>query len=297
MFYRNGEFSVEISRKGEIQVRPGDWLSKYSAAIHNDFTHIYEFARKDRRTAAPVPIQNLDMIRAGETLYHLPTYYSFEPATVAARKPAAPRLSQARKKKLIQEAMKRKYNLPGNHASLLSKAIDIIGYADNAVMIAEVAGLIAEGGAIAAAGTVLSIASVFLLPIGATISWVNAAEFGVRQTGHRAVAYATAAWAFGDPNPKLPANIRKNLQFSHGAHEVAKHERAWNKAVDQTMKELDATVAKKRIQKKSYQVYLRALGDNDRKTLAVEIMKGFAKEYAEGVERNTFWTPNPDYPN
>lgn len=33
---------------GAIHVKHGDWLSKYSAAMYNDFTHVHEFGRMDR---------------------------------------------------------------------------------------------------------------------------------------------------------------------------------------------------------------------------------------------------------
>src|SRR5262249_9074852 len=71
--YTNWRYRVTMRHDGAIQVRPGDWLSKYSAAIYNDFTHVHEFARMDK-SGSLKPIHNLNLILAGETIYHVPTY-------------------------------------------------------------------------------------------------------------------------------------------------------------------------------------------------------------------------------
>jgi hypothetical protein len=69
---KDGRFQVEIAADGALRVKNGDWLSKYSAAIHDDYSHVHEFARKSQ-TGQLVPIANPNLIYPGETLYHLPT--------------------------------------------------------------------------------------------------------------------------------------------------------------------------------------------------------------------------------
>lgn len=297
MLHQNGRYRVDVAADGAIRVQPGDWLSKYSAALHNEFTRVHEFARRDVRTGSPVPIANVDMIRAGETLYHLPTYYgSMGGMEIVARRPAPP-MPDARKKQVILDALKRDFNLPGNNLPIVSKAIDIIGYADNAFTLAEIAGLIGGGGAAATAGGVLAIGAAILFPIGAGINLMNAWEFGDKLTGMRGVAYGTTAWAFGDAMPPLPANIRSNILASHGAEWLRRREKAWTEARDTAVRAIEDDVRARRVQKRSYQTALRATGDDNRNRLVKEIMKGFETQLTAGMQRMAFWSPEPNYPN
>lgn len=75
--HRWGRYSVTIAEDGSIGVQPGDTLSGYSAAIYKgDFKHLDEFGRKHGQTVAR--INDVNRIRAGETLYHIPTYEAFQ---------------------------------------------------------------------------------------------------------------------------------------------------------------------------------------------------------------------------
>ena len=298
MLYQNGRYQVEVGNDGAIKVKPGDWLSKYSAAIYNNFTNIYDFARKDN-SGSLTPIQNVNLIYAGETIYHLPTYYSsFSPMEITVRRPPpAPQMPDIEKKRIIEESLKKEFNLRGDNLPVLSKAIDILGYAENAATLAEIAGLVAEGGVVASAGTALSIAGCFLFPIGATIALMNAWETGQRLVGMRAIAYGTTAWAFDDPMPPYPSVMRNNVISGGFQHEVADHERAWNNARDSAVRNLEEEVMKKRVQKKSYQVMLRAVGNDNRNNLVKELMKGLEKSLTRGSIRDAFWSPEPNYPN
>jgi len=71
--YAHGGYSVTVADDGAIAVKPGDSLSKYSMAIHHDFNHVREFGRKQAGSATIGPIANINLIYAGETIYHLPT--------------------------------------------------------------------------------------------------------------------------------------------------------------------------------------------------------------------------------
>jgi hypothetical protein len=47
--FTNGRYSVTSQMpEGAIEVKHGDWLSKYSAAMYNDLTRIDEFGRIDK---------------------------------------------------------------------------------------------------------------------------------------------------------------------------------------------------------------------------------------------------------
>ena len=67
--FSRGGYEVTVNRNRSINVRQGDWLSKYSMAIYGDFDHINKFKRVVDGEYAE--ITNKDLIEAGETLYHL----------------------------------------------------------------------------------------------------------------------------------------------------------------------------------------------------------------------------------
>jgi hypothetical protein len=67
--FRGGGYEVTVNRNRSIKVKQGDWLSKYSMAIYGDFDHIKKFKRVVNGQYAE--IDNPDLIRTGEILYHL----------------------------------------------------------------------------------------------------------------------------------------------------------------------------------------------------------------------------------
>lgn len=75
--YSNGGYSVIVNNDGSILVQPDDWLSKYSMAIYGDFNHIDRFLR--RENGLYKEIENVDLIVAGETLYHKDVVYGESP--------------------------------------------------------------------------------------------------------------------------------------------------------------------------------------------------------------------------
>jgi hypothetical protein len=78
--HAHGKYSVTIATDGAIKVKSGDWLSKYSAAIHNgDTSKVHEYGRL--KTGKVEKITNVDKISAGETIYHVPTYWAYKGAT------------------------------------------------------------------------------------------------------------------------------------------------------------------------------------------------------------------------
>jgi RHS repeat-associated protein len=84
--YSYGRFNVSIDQSGAIKVKSGDWLSKYSAALHGgDVTKVNEYERLTNGKF--VPVANPDQITAGETLYHQPTRLAVKPAPVTVTPP------------------------------------------------------------------------------------------------------------------------------------------------------------------------------------------------------------------
>jgi len=71
--FSQGGYSVNVGSDGRIKVKPGDSLSKYSMAMFGNFSHVNEYHRMSP-TGTLAPVSNVNLIRAGETLYHEPTY-------------------------------------------------------------------------------------------------------------------------------------------------------------------------------------------------------------------------------
>ena len=77
--FTNWRYSVTSQMpEGAIEVKHGDWLSKYSAAMYNDLTRIDEFGRIDK-SGSLQNILNVNHIFAGETIFHIPTYLNVHP--------------------------------------------------------------------------------------------------------------------------------------------------------------------------------------------------------------------------
>ena len=286
--YRRGRYQVRVEDNGAIKVRSGDWLSKYSAAINNNFFSIHEFGRMGR-SGQIEPVQNPNLIQAGETLYHIPTHNAFAAkGGIPKPPPPTPHMSEAEKERRTIEHLKGEFHLQGQHLHWLHTAHKIIEGGSTAMELAEIAGLIAEGGAVAGGATVLQFASAVLLPIYISVEVLNANEIGTRMFGMQAVAYTTTAWAFGDAMPGPSATMMKRFKGQYGEPPLPGYRQAWENSSRATTRNLEEFVVKKRVQKKSYQVLLRAIGDDNRKALCLRMLKGFEEEFREGSQRD-FW--------
>jgi hypothetical protein len=284
--YRRGRYHVQIEDNGAIKVRAGDWLSKYSAAIHNNFFAIHEYGRMGT-TGQVEPVKNPNLINAGETLYHIPTYTAYQTRGGLA-KPAVPvpGLSEAEKKRITIEHLKGEFHLQGERLHWFTFAYDkVIHPAEAAAELAEIAGLIAEGGAAATAATALQVVSGVLMPVFIAIEIGNAWESGRRLFGMLAVAYTTTAWAFGDSSPAPSPTILARIKSFYGEQEVPGYRQAWEDSSRATSRKLDEYVANKRVQKKSYQIVLQAVGDGQRKGLCLRILKQFEEEFDQESQR------------
>jgi hypothetical protein len=165
-----------------IHVKHGDWLSKYSAAMYNDFTHVHEFGRMDKNGLLR-PIHKVNLIFAGETVYHIPTYRKTHPMRMGAIEVTVSPLTAEQKKKVVLDTLKHEYYLQGERREWLDHAAHIAHGTDTAVEIAEVASLIAEG---TAAATALQLMAAVLTPIMIGIAILNAADTDKRLAGMQA---------------------------------------------------------------------------------------------------------------
>jgi hypothetical protein len=299
---RRGKWEVRIGADGEIRVAPGDWLSKYSAVLHDNFYDLSEYMRQNGNGQF-VEIADKNLIRVGESIYHIPTFLEFFrknslPAPVV---PHPRQLTPEEKAKLTTDFAKSNFNLQGERGQAFSDAVTKLGYVDNALSLADIAGLIAEGTVIAGAATAISVASVFLGSVADVINFLNALETGARMTGMRAVCYATVAWAFGDPSPTFSPQLKRNIEAG-GLNELPKHTRAWADAAASTVPALtEASLGRmKSAGEKTRNVLIEAAkgrirlaGGENRKETCRFLMKQFEPRFSGSTLR--IWQSGYDF--
>ncbi len=305
--YSNFLYRVTMRTDGAIEVKHGDWLSKYSAAMYNDFTRVHEFARMDKDGNLK-KIHSVNHIFAGETIYHLPTFNQAHPMRLDPVEITASPLSDEQEEKIMVDTLKEDYDLQGERLEWLEEIAHwshgIETTAEVGEIVAEAAGWIVEETALAvgvgAAVTALQMVSAALTPIAIGIAVLNAIDTDKRVTGMQAIGYALTAWAFDDPIPGFPASLRRNYMagIGPGTYGIQRVEPAWQDAADATVRNLEEKVRKRNRSKESYQLFWRAIGKGDRKELVRRLMEARAKEISSDVERMSFQGLNPDdYPN
>lgn len=132
-------------------------------------------------------------------------------------------------------------------------------------------------------GEAIAVVSAFLVPLGILISALNAGHTDLKLYGMQAAAYATTAWAFADPIPGPSQEIlKRNVRF-YGPDEEGKLRGAWQRATTSTISSLEDFVVRKRVEKLSYQILLRAWGETERQTLCEKVMEAFIEDL-NGVE-------------
>jgi hypothetical protein len=303
--YTNWRYSVTLQMPdGAIEVKHGDWLTKYSAAMYNDFTRIHEFGRMDK-SGSVEKILNVNHIFAGEIVYHIPTYSHAHPLMGEEIEVKGCPLTDEQKQKIIVDTLKEEYDLKGERLEILVEAAHYVHRAEKGVevgeIIGETAGWIVEetalGTVVGAVSTSLQLVSAALTPIMIGIIVLNANDTDRRLAGMQAIGYAITAWAFDDPIPPYPSSLRVNNAVFPGKQILPRLEMAWNDACDATVRNLEAKVEKRGRSKESYQHFWRGIGKGERKELVRLLMDARAEEL-DGVERMSFQALDPDgYPH
>lgn len=283
-------WEVKIGADGEIIVKAGDWLSKYSAAIDGNFYTIWPYMRPTE-DGKFVAVENPRLIRTGESLYHIPTFLAFRKKhdMPEADVPKPKALTDAEKKKMSEEFLSANFGLQGDNLKALGYALTGVEVGAGAL---EIAGLVVQGSVMAGIVTTASVAAVFASMVGSIISVINVLQTGEKLAGMRAVAYASVAWSFGDDehDPQFPGFSRvleQRMRFGGAVpeSEIARCKRAWADAVRTTKKELERKAlgpygyAKSM---KTQKVLIHAAkkrlclaGDENRRKLCQFIMKAF----------------------
>lgn len=281
-FYSNGDFSVIIAPDGSIQVSEGDTLSKYSAAIHGDFRHVHEFGREDA-SGTIRPVENVDLIFAGETLYHIPTVRdrgrfgdrpdpitpSVEPDPVPATD--RPRPSRRKRKRMLRKTVRENYDVSEEALDWVGDnwdtALDLM---ESGVSIVEVLG----GVSMTVAGTTSFVVGVIIGPIAAVLDVLSAWDVSKRTYALRGMAYTVTAWTFGDPLPDRSRAIRRD--WEKWGEDVREYDRAWERMQDRTLKRLRGIMADEDLTKEQLQAAFRIHSGDDPQELCEKLLEGAA---------------------
>jgi peptidoglycan hydrolase-like protein with peptidoglycan-binding domain len=228
-FHQTGKYEVEVGADGEILVEPGDWLSKYSAAIYDNFYTINVFGRLNA-DGKMVPVRNVNYIRAFESLYHVPTYneyyglgrYQPPPQTIHDQGQVTENFAQM------------EFNLQGENWEEFVKVSEWAERTGKVLEVGEITGVIGETGVLATANTVLGVAGPILTEAVWLIELENALEGTEKLFGLRAVAYGATAWAFEEDSPQVSPELlrRTSAPGCSTPGEIERCKRAWQKAVE-----------------------------------------------------------------
>ena len=215
--HNKGGYTVTINDNGSILVKQGDSISKYSMAIHGDFNHLQEYLRSEGGMLKP--IANINMIMAGETLFHQPSI----PIGVSPIQPTLP--PDYDYEKIVRDS-----GLPPPYYDPAARLLKGMGHTQRGIAI--IGAFAAADGAFA---TLFAINAGIFGPIlsilGSSYALWSARNFGIKQTGMRGTTYGAVAWAFNDNGPFLPDVIKKNLRDSGLSSDISYYEGTWNTAV------------------------------------------------------------------
>jgi hypothetical protein len=199
---------------------------------------------------------------------------------------ATKKLSVREKDELLKEILGKDYAVAGNHLPFLRDMIDNVGYVDNFFTLAEIIPILNKIFAlrivsITASGA--SVLAIFLFPIGALISLINANETGVRMYSYRAIAYAITSWAFD--KPILPGSKRVMSNIRSGSYQtpksrIPKREQAWQKSSQDALNKMRSVAAEKNIPIKGLKAFFRMISDNNPQKCCEMLLRGFEKEFS-----------------
>jgi peptidoglycan hydrolase-like protein with peptidoglycan-binding domain len=271
-----GRYKVTVGQDGRIFVRYGDWLSKYSAAIYGDYIHVYDFGRMVGGKLQL--LRNIHLIRMGEVLYHIPTWQEYMRGKTSIPIPTPLPLPPQEKKRITDEALKADIPLKGDVGF---KVLDgIATFFNYGLPIVDIASVWSE-----VAGTVGTVGGFISIPLSFyenARDICNSSDLDLRMYGLRAAAYATTAWAFGDPIPTQSPEMRRGLALAKSPQEMRKLDEAWRVAAQAAVdaqiqfatRELGQHPVPHCPMEGAWRCALRSVGDNNRAKLSVELMKG-----------------------
>ncbi|MCW8934916.1 MAG: hypothetical protein OQK98_09340 [Gammaproteobacteria bacterium] len=188
-------------------------------------------------------------------------------------------------KQIIQELISKDLTLKGDNLPLLTQVIDKIAWIDNTVVLAElipqVSVIIGDIKLLSIAASAASVSSIVLFPVGAMLSIINGMEAGLRLYGMRAVAYTITAWTYGDIIPTRSPTVLRNITpgvVKAKAWDIQQRDKAWKAASDSVIHRLNSEIKNKNVKKETLQLIFKALSDNNKQKLTLNVLKGFEKQ-------------------
>jgi hypothetical protein len=307
----NGRYSATVGIDGRILVRAGDWLSKYSAAINGDYYHVKDFGRVV--DGALRPVENPNLIRAGEVLYHIPTYRAYVKGDSKDAPPEPPPTPTPVKQAISRGAMKQDFKLKGDYGlNVLDSIGTALDYSGPFIDVLSWAVPLLE-----AASTAVSLVALPFSTYGMLKDWANAGDTDLRFYGMRAAIYATTAWAYGDSIPDRSPEVRANyVQQPVTPERLRKLDEVWRDSATAavhaqeqfaaSMQQQGAANTSAAQRKAVWQSVIRALAGEDgnkadkgRATVSIELMKELGNQALSGnVKLMKMWeygyrTPYP----
>jgi hypothetical protein len=284
--YRKLGYAVQIGPNGAIAVRHGDWLSKYSMAIHGNPWRVHQYGHRDEGTGAIQVITNVGLIHAGETIYHIPSVNEVRVVGVPRLDPPKPD-----QRRLLVDFVKRTKHLSAEQGEMFTSISGTIGFVDNVAALLGVADdLVKLPGLVGTVGTMTGAVGIVLMPVGFMYEIANAVGAGPRKFKKEAMAAAVAAWAFDKPKPPVPATSLGFVKEYKGEPELPRYRKAWKEGVDQIYAEMPKHAirrAKSQILLPGekapdlvlrHKLLLRAIAKNDPRTLRDMVLKHLKKK-------------------
>ncbi|MEE4379630.1 MAG: hypothetical protein V2J55_19255 [Candidatus Competibacteraceae bacterium] len=278
-------YLVVVDEDGGIDVKRGDTLDKYSMCIHGNPYMEHEYLRN--KNGKLVPVENVDLIYTGETLYHIPTRKAYQQRTVKMVIPGVvidvPPPSHYKKQQAIIKHFQRECGLSIQQAKQLSKAISVgLLAAKTAAQLAVLVGSVAMG---IAAGPVVILAG-FASSILALFGVLSIAH---RVTGAIAYCYGVTAWVYDRAKPGFSKHLAELLE-RNGVHgdNLKLHHQAWIQGVAQAGRACNnITIRGSKIDPDSVKVVLRYFSKNDTTDLYRMVFKTMLEKLS-GEDRNRF---------
>lgn len=330
--YMGKTYSVDVADNGAIHVQPGDWLSKYSVAIYKDPAKVYDIYGREDKKGVINPITNVNLIFAGETVYHLPTLEGYldrqekkpirkikAETMVLVGEPVGLGDPDEYEDKSLESFITLNFQLPGEHGKFFATVCKILKLREVAFVL-KVGELIGINKFFDEALKTGGEANQILTIIKVVLAIANSMETLEGIWAARAIAYTATAWAFGhhplppEPSKGLIARLSSPGTLGTGDRKatLASCMNAWEVTARATWSELENTYAKEfgettmdAVIESDFngfvvsQAFIRAIGKDNPALTCERLMRALEKLFGEKRElltafRATYEIKYPD---
>lgn len=262
-------------------------------AIHGNTSQVHEYSRKIGNGF--VLIRDVDIIQAGETIFHQPSIPPYGVPVGGGEK-----LPSLDVEKILEDN-----NLPSEAEKPLAWLLWWVNEKRAQSVVISVTATFVEIGAIggvnAGFGAITGI-------IASCIALWQARNYKITQVAVRATVYGTVAWAFGDGNIPLPAAIVESIKKGVTVDkemELRTYKQTWSQSVSTVIARLDAYCKQEKLDKEEVKLVIRAWSlqyGNSKKPRPERLAAGLLldaaeKNYKTKFDNSSFLQPWSWYPN